>query len=341
MNFQPRVSSVAATGVLGLIGQYGGDHDRILGAARLNMHEIANPAAQLDLRSYCDLFEQAARQTGVDNFGLRFGRAYQVEAIGPLAQLALNSPTLGAALKNLCRYFPAIQEHSTLGLREDGGLVRLEYQIRDGRITNRRQDAELSIGIFSNFFRRCFGARWSPEEIHFEHLRGAEAGAHQSLLNAPVYFAQGTNAILFRRSDLTAAMPGANAALLPGLHAELSGRAAAARADDFAGEVVQQIRANFAAGEPSIGKVASRLGLSRATLYRRLAAAGLDFSQLTQTVRQELALIYVAQPHIQFAEIAALLGYSEPSAFTRAFRRWTGTSPAAYRQQSLHATGTV
>jgi AraC-like DNA-binding protein len=333
MNLQPRVSAVAASGVLGLIGQCGGDHDRILGAARLDVREIANPAAQLDLRRYCDLFEQAARQTGVDNFGLRFGRGYEVETIGPLARLALNSPTLGAALNNLCRYFPALQEHSTLGLREDGSLMRLEYQIRDGRITNRRQDAELSIGIFSNFFRRCFGARWSPEEVHFEHLRGAEAGAHQSLLNAPVYFAQSTNAILFRRSDLAAPMPGANPALLPALHAELSCRAASARPDDFAGQVVQEIRANFAAGEPSIDKVASSLGVSRATLYRRLAAAGLDFSRATQTVRQELALIYAAQPHIQFAEIAALLGYSEPSAFTRAFRRWTGVSPAAYRKR--------
>ncbi len=336
MNLQPRVSSVAASGVLGLIGEYGGDHDRILGAARVDMREIANPAAQLGLRSYCDLFEQAARQTGVDHFGLRFGRLYQVETIGTLAQLALNSPTLGAALHNLCRYFPALQEHSTLALRDDGVLLRLEYQIRDGRITSRRQDAELSIGIFNNFFRRCFGAKWSPEEVHFEHLRGAEAGAHEAILNAPVYFAQSTNAILFRRTALTAPMPGANPALLPALHAELSGRAAAARPDDFAGQVVQEIRANFCCGAPSIEKVASRLGLSRATLYRRLAAAGLDFSQATQTVRQELALIYAAQPHIQFAEIAALLGYSEPSAFSRAFRRWTGMSPAAFRLHNRH-----
>ncbi len=339
MSIQPRVSSVAASGVLGLIGQCGGDHDRILGAARLNPHEIANPSATLDLRSYCTLFEQAAAQTGVDHFGLRFGAAYQVENMGPLAQLALNSPTLAAALQNLCRYFPAIQEHSTLSLREDGALIHLEYQIRDGRITQRRQDAELSIGIFNNFFRRCFGAKWSPEEVHFEHLRAAQPGAHQAILNAPVYFAQPANAILFRRASLTQPMPGANPARLPALHAELTRRSATARPDDFTGQVAQEIRIGFYSGDPSIIAVARRLGLSRATLYRRLAAGPQDFTQLTQSVRQDLALMYAAQPHIPFMEIAALLGYAEPSAFTRAFRRWTQTTPAQYRMTHLNKCG--
>ena len=91
-----------------------------------------------------------------------------------------------------------MQEHSTLALRDDGNLVRLEYQIRDGRILRRRQDAELSIGIFNNIFVHCFGSSWAPEEIHFEHLRAAEPGAHQALLNAPVYFGQPSNAILVR-----------------------------------------------------------------------------------------------------------------------------------------------
>ena len=78
--------------------------------------------------------------------------------------------------------------------------------------------------------------------------------------------------------------------------------------------------------------------MSRAGLYRRLGAAGSDFSALTQSVRQELAFMYAAEPHIPFTEIAALLGYSELSAFSRAFRRWTSLSPAAYRQQTSQQT---
>jgi len=330
----PRVSAVAAHGVLGFIGAHGGDADRILGAARLTVDDVGNPEASLDLRNYCAMFEQAARQTGVDDFGLRFGRGYDIKRMGPLGALLVNSPTLGAALSNLCQYFTAVQEHSSLRLTADGELMRLEYQIRDGRIAARRQDAELSIGMFNNIFRRCFGPGWSPAEIHFEHLRAAAPLAHDTLLNAPVYFAQGRNAILFRRDLLRQPMPGADPTKLPALAAQVRTRAAQARPDDFIGLVVAAIRHGFMQGDASIASAASSLGLSQATLYRQLAALGADFSTLTQTIRHELALLYTAQPHIPLTDIAALLGYSELSAFSRAFRRWTGMAPATYRRRA-------
>lgn len=333
MRTEPRVSAVAATGVMGLIGQCGGDTDRIFGAARVDMEAVNNPIASLDLRSYCTLFEQAARQTGVGSFGLRFGVQYQIESMGPLGLLMVNSATLGEALHNLCAYFPAIQEHSSVSLRDDGPLLALEYRIRDGRIAQRRQDAELTIGIFARIFSRCLGPSWAPEEIHFEHLRGADAGEIRALLGAPVYFSASTNAILFRRNALSAIMPGADPARLAALHAELRGRSAAARPDDFIGKVVNQIRAGLAEGDASMERVGAALGFSRAGLYRRLAGEGVDFSALTQNIRQDLALIYVAQPGIPFTEIAPLLGYSELSAFSRAFARWTGCSPARYRRE--------
>ncbi|HQT39590.1 MAG TPA: AraC family transcriptional regulator [Acidocella sp.] len=339
MGILPRVSAVAAAGVLGMIGQHGGDADRILGAARLAPCEVDNPDALLDLRRYCDLFEQAATQTGVDDFGLRFGRDYRLEDMGPLGHLVLNSPCLGVALASLCKNFAAVQEHSDLTLRTDGALLRLEYQIRDGRIANRRHDAELSIGIFNNIFRRALGPSWAPEEIHFEHLRTAEPLAHQTLLNAPVYFAQATNAIVFRRDNLCRAMPNANPSLLPALQVQVQLLASRARPDDFIGLVVSQIRRGLAEGDASIGRIAARLGLSQAKLYRQLAALNVDFSNLTQIIRQELAITYAAQPHIPLTDIAALLGYSELSAFSRAFKRWTGMAPGSYRESRLSASG--
>jgi AraC-like DNA-binding protein len=96
--------------------------------------------------------------------------------------------------------------------------------------------------------------------------------------------------------------------------------------------VVQEIRAGFLAGTADIESVSARLGMSRATLYRSLAAEGVDFTTLTERVRRELAMIYVAQPHIALTEIASLLGYSELSAFSRAFKRWTATSPAEFKK---------
>jgi AraC-like DNA-binding protein len=336
MRTYPRVSAAAASGVVGLIGQCGGDAGRILHAARLDPHDIEHPGSSLRLVNYCSLFEQAARQTGVGSFGLRFGAQYHAEQMGAFGALVLNSPTLGQALRNLCAYFPAMQEHSTLALRQEGGLVALEYQIADGRITHRRQDAELSIGIFNNIFRRALGAGWSPEEVHFEHLRAADAGEVAALLNAPVYYAAPRNAILFRPAALDAPMPGAAPQRLPHLRAELRQRVAAAAPGDFTGRVASAIRDGFADGDASIACVAERLGFSRAGLYRRLAAEGVDFSALTQRMRREMAEMYAAQSGIAFTDVALLLGYSELSAFSRAFTRWTGLSPVRYRAACRH-----
>jgi AraC-like DNA-binding protein len=251
--------------------------------------------------------------------------------MGPLGELILNAATLGDALRSLCRYFPAIQEHSTMRLRATEGLLALEYQIRDGRIAQRRQDAELTIGMFAQIFTRACGAGWGAEEIHFEHLRGDDAAGIRAVLHAPVYFGAPSNAILFRRDALETPMPGANPARLPALQAALNASLAIARPDDFIGGVVQEIRQGFGRGAAGIDDVAARLGFSRAALYRRLAAEGTDFSTLTEQARKSLAIIYVSQPGIAFTDIAPLLGYSELSAFSRAFTRWTGLSPARYR----------
>jgi AraC-like DNA-binding protein len=336
MGTDPRVSAAAASGVVGLIGQCGGDAGRILHAARLAPRDLEQPHNALGLSNYCALFEQAARQTGMGSFGLRFGAQYQAEQMGALGQLVLQSPTLGQALRHLCAFFPAIQEHSTLALREQDGLVALEYQIADGRITQRRQDAELSIALFNSLLRRALGPGWAPEEVHFEHLRAADAGEAAGLLNAPVYYAAPRNALLFRPAVLAAPMPGAAPHRLAALRAELHARVAAAAPADFTGRVTSAIREALAEGDAGIARVASRLGFSRAGLYRRLAAQGMDFSALTQSVRREMAEMYVAQPGIAFTDVALLLGYSELSAFSRAFARWTGLSPARYRAACRH-----
>jgi hypothetical protein len=124
LGINPHISAVAASGVTGMISRAGADCERVLALAGLRPGDVEDASARFGLGLYCEMFEQAARQTGMDGFGLRYGRNYQIKNMGPLGHLALRAPTLGAALDNMCRYFPAVQEHSTLHLREDGGLLR-------------------------------------------------------------------------------------------------------------------------------------------------------------------------------------------------------------------------
>ncbi|WP_234730849.1 AraC-like transcriptional regulator QhpR [Acidocella facilis] len=336
MGVEPHIAAAAAAGIEALIGQCGGDAPSLLAGLALPAARLADPTQRLSLMAYCRLFEQAAAQTGLDDFGLRFGQQYAPEQMGALGALVLASPDLGAALRNLCAYFPVLQEHSCLRLRAQGAVIALEYQIGDGRITQRRQDAELSLAVFAGIFRRALGPGFAPLEVQFEHLRPAGARA-ASGFRAPVYYAAPRNALLFPAELLAAKMPGADAARLPGLLAALRPQLADGGARDFVGQVLGLIRDGFLNGAAQIDQVAQRLGVSRAGLHRRLRQEGVAFSDLTARIRRELAQDYVGQPGIAFTDIALLLGYSELSAFTRAFTRWTGRSPARYRQACRHA----
>ena len=331
---EPYVLASAATGVVEMIEAQGGDIDRIFGRAQIDTAMLDSPYNELGLGQYCRLFEEAARQTQYDNFGLRFGDGFKPRQLGALGYLAINSPTMAAAVRNLSAYFPAHQQNSTLSIRQERELLYLDYQITDGRIVRRRQDAELSLGMFCNIFRHCHGERWRPLEIHFEHPRPWQADEHESLFCAPVYFAQPTNAIVFRRRDLDAVMPDPDPYLFSLIEPFMRGRRKArGRMDDLIGLVRHHIEAAFHHGNPQLPAVATALGMTSWTLQRRLKALNVSFNDLVRGARRELALRYVAEPHIAITEIAFLLGYSELSAFSRAFRQWTGMSPARYRRQ--------
>ena len=80
-------------------------------------------------------------------------------------------------------------------------MMRLEYQIYSSEIVERRQDAELSLGMFANVIRDCGGSRWAPVEVHFEHARPEFWREHETAFDAPVYFSQPTNALVFQPSS--------------------------------------------------------------------------------------------------------------------------------------------
>jgi AraC-like DNA-binding protein len=331
----PQVLAAAATGITDLVGGMGGDAERVLHSAKIDKSALDNPINEISLGQYCRMFEQAAVETQYDNFGLRFGIDFKPRQLGPLGYMAINSPTLSAGLRSLVNYFPAHQQMSTLAMHQDHDVVTLEYQINDGRIGSRRQDAELSLGMFCNVFYHALGKQWTPLEIHFEHPRPWNPREHEDLFDAPVFFSQPTNAILFRRRDMDVLMPEPDPYLFSLLEPMMSGRRRRAIPGDLVGLVQQKIEAHLGHADALLAKVAHDLGMSSWTLHRRLRDLNVSFSDLLRGTRRQLAMRYVAEPHIPLTEIALLLGYSELSAFSRAFHQWAGMSPARYRRECM------
>lgn len=328
-----KVLSAAANGAARLFEENGGSIDRIFGHAGISEAELDSPVSEINLAQYCKMFEIAAEQTQNGNIGLQFGRKFQPQQLGMLGYSAISSPTLSAGLRNMEAFFPAHQEQTSFSLIQDDGILWLSYRIVDPRITNRRQDAELSLGMFCNVFRSALGEDWSPLEVRFEHARPENAHEHETAFGAPVVFNRRTNAIAFRRSDLDARMPGYDPYLFSMVKAFMESRSKTTEDPyNFAQVVRNEIKMQLGSSIPSLGQIASILGLSGPSFQKRLRKHGLSYNDILRAARHELALHYMDDPDMALTEIAFNLGYSELSAFSRAFRNWTGMSPQRYRR---------
>jgi AraC-like DNA-binding protein len=329
----PGVLASAATGIAAHIAHCGGDIDRICGQAGVDPASVGQPTLSLDLAAYCGLFEEAARQTGNANFGLWFGNVFRPRDLGLIGYAAVSAPTLGAALETFVQLFAHHQQSTLMALSDhQPGYVRLDYRIEVPDIVARRQDAELSLGMFLNIIRECCGASWAPEEVHFEHPKPEAWKEHESAFDAPVYFSQATNALVFKRESFARPMPAPDLKLLSIARMCLfsMGAASVPKLSTLA-KVKTAVRSRLAEGYPALEVIADALKLAPSAIQRELARENICYKDLVEEVRKDLALVYLESRELPLSEIAFLLGYSELSAFSRAFSRWTGQSPRAYR----------
>lgn len=332
---EPSVLAAAATGIVDCIERNKGDVDRIFGHSGLAPEMACSPTLQLSLTSYCQLFEQSSRLTKNDNFGLWFGNQFNPRDLGLWGYAAISAPTLGAALSTLVELFPLHQQSSSmrLGMGSEG-LSKLEYRVEAPEIVERRQDAELSLGMFQNVIRECLGSSWCADEVHFEHPRPEGWRDHERAFGAPVYYSQPTNALLLNHKQLSAPMPAYDLRLLTAMKQCLE--LLAERSDlppSITDRVRVIVRASLPEGIPALEDISAELRLPIRTLLRELHYDGLSYRSLVEMTRRDLALYYVRQRQLPFSEIAFLLGYSELSAFSRAVQRWTGMSPRALRKE--------
>jgi AraC-like DNA-binding protein len=331
----PGILASAATGIADHVTRLGGDIDRICGEARVDPASVGQPTVSLELSAFCALFEEAARDTRNPNFGLWFGNRFKPRDLGLIGYAAVSSSSLGSALENFVGLFSLHQQSTHMAITDAGsGLVRLEYQIHMPDILARRQDAELSLGMFLNIIRECCGPSWGPEEVHFEHPKPEAWREHESAFDAPVYFSQVTNALVFRRELFARPMPAPDLKLLSITRLCLMSVGTRPLPRQTRKDQIRSaIRARLAEGYPPLEAVAEAVRATPAAIQRELARDNLNYKDLVEETRRDLALLYVRQRELPFSEIAYLLGYSELSAFSRAFHRWTGTSPRNFRSR--------
>jgi AraC-like DNA-binding protein len=313
-----------AAGVLKAVRDRGGSPERVLLAAGLSPRDIADPDHFVDLQKMLLLQDAAAREVGDDTLGLKLALTYNRNRLGALGYAVLNAPTIGVALSNFERYAHTLLRgvRVVIEVRADECLVGYDISVGDRELP--RQNAEGSSALSLELMRRLIGPEWRPKRVLFGHRRPADVTEHNRVFGAPIRFeAEHTFAFVFDASDLDRPVRGADVGILPIVLRYLDEIPPPAGDDDgWPREVRALIARNICNGHPNMERIARLLGLSGRSLQRRLAERGLHWKTLR----------YLKEHEPSLTEVAFLLGYSDLSAFDRAFRRWMGTTPAAQRR---------
>lgn len=265
-------------------------------------------------------------------FTLRLARGIAPRHFGIVGFAALASSTLAEALQRLERHHRAIYDVNLAQVRSCAEGLCIEWGVERGR-PGALVD-ETAIAALMQLTREFTGRPVRALAVDFVNPRPADVRPYEDFFGGPVRFSQPSTRVVLAARDLALPLRGADAALLALLDAQAERLLQEVAA--VTGPVAvwrQALVGLIRSGRTQLADLADSLQMSPRSLQRRLADHGHSFQTLLSQTRQQLAEAYLRDASVELAEVALLLGYSEQSAFTRAFRQWTGQAPLQWRRQ--------
>lgn len=272
----------------------------------------------------------ALRAAGVDQPGLAFAAWAEMTVLGGLlGPIAVNSPDIGTLLDDLERFHPLFGRERIVLTRRPRE-VSFTLLAPDGTPAD-PDTVEACFAMLCRIIRSLTDAEADvgPARVALRRARPEHTGGYEAVFAGRVAFGQPADACVFTAESLRTPVPEADTVVRSMLRPYAERRIAAHRQAPWAGAVTDLLREG---SRSSLGAAARALAVSPRTLQARLVQEGTSFAELADGLRRERALTLLSQPDLAVTAIAARLGFSTPSAFTRAFRRWTGSAPSDYRR---------
>ncbi|MCY1281620.1 HTH-type transcriptional regulator VirS [compost metagenome] len=302
--------------------------------AGLDTSFFTDPEAECSAAAWVKLMELAGKHVD-DSIGLRLGSEIRSMDLGVFGQALRSMDRLEEVLHGSSRYIVTRSQAEKVDISISGWLVTISYCITDPTIIPRRQDAEFSLATMLSCFRELTASAMRPVRVDFEHAPPKDLSLHREIFQCPLQFNQDANRLYFNKSVLDLPVRTANKRLLQALQPFLEEqRKLRSQPVSLLSEVSQAIAAELRLGRVGVVQVAESLHMSVRTLQRRLGELDLEFGQLVEDVRRALALEYVGNSSYRLTDVALMLGYTEASSFSRAFRRWTELTPREYRKKA-------
>ncbi len=267
-------------------------------------------------------------------FGLRAARCWHPTYFGVLGHAWLVAPTLRDGLARLSTYYRLVGDRGVLEVEDVPGGVKARYWSRRGHpaaLPAAATVVDVVMSILLDMCRFNAGDGLRPIEASLRRHRPPQPEVYERFFGCPVTFDSPENSIVLAERDARMRLPTTNRRLAGTFDRWLAEELAHAHKDDIAGRCRAALARSLPGGVIGVADIAEHLHMTPRTLQRHLAEAHKTFQGLLEDVRRELALEQVEDPRRSLTETAFMLGFNETSSFTRAFKRWTGVSPSAYR----------
>ena len=313
-----------------LIEANGRDPEKLYREAGIDPDLLNKPGARIPGVSVHRVWSKAAEIIDDPCFGLKAHKYWHPSYIHALGYAWLASHSLREAFNRFVRYMRVVSEKAFLKLEEDsrGFTLLFGFDLLGMRIP---AQIDMGMAILIHMCRLNYGKDLKPRAVTIAHAGPPCAAEYNELFGAPVQFWAARDSITLSLADVDKYLIGANpqlARLNDQVMIEYLGKL---DRDNIIDRVTAVIIDMLPSGGVTDAKVADQLNMSERSLQRRLNEAGTTFRTLLVEVRKDLAATYVRDPDIELVEISFLLGFSDQSAFSRAFKRWTGNTPTEFR----------
>ena len=309
---------------------FGIDPDPVIREAGLDPHLFDDGANVIPHAALGRLLTLSMARTRCPHFGLLVGQRATILSLGMVGRLMQHSENVGDAMRALVSNLSIQNRGSVPSLTIIDDTALFTFSIYQPKAESADQISDGSLAVAVNALRALRGPDWNPTEVLLPRVAPADQEPYRRHFRAPVRFNQETAVIVFRASDLNCRIAGADPvvrALLEERIQQMKGAQSSVLSDD----IRRLLRTRLTSKHCSADDIADVLAMHRRTLSRRLKGSGMGYRAITNEIRFEIARQLLQDTEVPLGQIAAALGYSEASAFTRAFRRWSGRTPTAWR----------
>jgi AraC-like DNA-binding protein len=316
------------------IDSYGIDPRPLFEAENIHLKLPIDPCLRLPYEKIDRIRARAVELTGDEAMGLRAASVYLVSQFGALGYAFQASLTLRKACQRLERFSRVLNDKAIVIVEDDDDCMGITLKL-DVDSENRPVRDDAALAMLTRMCRMIGGDQFRLRAVNFKHAAPADIQPYFEYFGCQLNFEQAENQILIPLALADETLDGANPELALLNDQVVTRRLAAIDRNDIVARVQAAIIDQLPNGNISDESVADSLHMSVRTMHRKLVAADSNFRNLLVEMRRELAEQYILDNSLTLTEISLLLGFSEPSSFSRAFKNWTGSAPSEVRQSRM------